>query len=216
MCIRDSFGGVSFVLAFALQNNLGNLASGLMIMFYKPFDEGDEIKVDDLWGHVDSITVASTRIKGWSGEIINVPNDSIWNSNIINLTHSEYRGFTGTVVVDIEQNLSHAKQVILDAIKSHTAVLEEPAPRTLIWEIDGDSISIMFFGHTKTQEYWQVHEEVIELIQQGINSAGIEIDIPEQRIHIESLNNTNGLNRILPTESFKQREFDENIKKKKG
>ena len=180
------FGGVSFVLAFALQNNLGNLASGLMIMFYKPFDEGDEIKVDELWGYVDSITIATTKLKGWSGEIINVPNDSIWNSNIINLTHSESRGFMGTVLVDMAQNLTQAKQVILAAIKSHPAVLEEPSPRTLIWELDGDSISIMFFGHTKTQEYWQVYEEVIELIQQGINNAGIEIDIPEQRIQIES------------------------------
>ena len=180
------FGGVSFVLAFALQNNLGNLASGLMIMFYKPFDEGDEIKVDELWGYVDSITIATTQLKGWSGEIINVPNDSIWNSNIINLTHSESRGFTGTVLVDIAQNLTQAKRVILAAIKSHPAVLEEPSPRTLIWELEGDSISIIFFGHTKTQEYWQVHEEVIELIQQGINQAGIEIDIPEQKIQIES------------------------------
>ena len=198
------FGGVSFVLAFALQNNLGNLASGLMIMFYKPFDEGDEIKVDDLWGYVDSITIATTKIKGWSGEIINVPNDSIWNSNIINLTHSESRGFTGTIVVDIAQNLTQAKQVVLEAIKSHPAVLEEPAPRTLIWELDGDSISIMFFGHTKTQEYWKVYEEVIELIQKGINTAEIAIDIPEQRIQIESVDKINDLDKILPPESFKK------------
>ncbi|MGK7894551.1 MAG: mechanosensitive ion channel domain-containing protein [Xenococcus sp. (in: cyanobacteria)] len=198
------FGGVSFVLAFALQNNLGNLASGLMIMFYKPFDEGDEIKVDDLWGYVDSITIASTKIKGLSGEVISVPNDSIWNSNIINLTYSESRGFSGTVVVDIAQNLSQAKQVILEAIKSHPGVLAEPEPRTLIWELDGDSISIMFFGHIKTKEYWQVHEEVIELIQQAINNAGIELDIPEQIIQIEPVDSNIDFNKILPSESLKQ------------
>ncbi|ELS03621.1 small-conductance mechanosensitive channel [Xenococcus sp. PCC 7305] len=206
------FGGVSFVLAFALQNNLGNLASGLMIMFYKPFDEGDEIKVDDLWGYVDSISIASTKIKGMSGEVISVPNDSIWNSNIINLTYTESRGFSGTIVVDLEQNLSQAKQVILEAIQSHPQVLSEPAPRTLIWELDGDAISIMFFGHIKTKEYWQVHEEVIELIQKGINNAEIAIDIPEQRIQIESLDKNlekNGekshdFSKTLPTESLKK------------
>ena len=198
------FGGVSFVLAFALQNNLGNLASGLMIMFYKPFDEGDEIKVDELWGYVDSISIATTKIKGLSGEVISVPNDSIWNSNIINLTYSESRGFSGTIIVDLEQNLSQAKRVVLDAIKSHPGVLDEPAPRTLIWELDGDSISIMFFGHTKTQEYWTVHEEVIELIQQGINQAGIAIDMPEQRIQIESVDTNNDLSKVLPTEFLKK------------
>ncbi|MGK7894552.1 MAG: mechanosensitive ion channel domain-containing protein [Xenococcus sp. (in: cyanobacteria)] len=198
------FGGVSFVLAFALQNNLANLASGLMIMFYKPFDEGDEIKVDDLWGYVDSITIASTKIKGLSGEVISVPNDSIWNSNIINLTYSESRGFNGTIVVDIAQNLSQAKQVILEAIKSHPGVLAKPEPRTLIWELDGDSISIMFFGHIKTKEYWQVHEEVIELIQKAINQAGIAIDIPEQIIQIESVENNSNFDKMLPQKSLNE------------
>jgi len=198
------FGGVSFVLAFALQNNLGNLASGLMIMFYKPFDEGDEIKVDELWGYVDSISIASTKIKGMSDEIISVPNDSIWNSNIINLTYSESRGFSGTIIVDFEQNLSQAKQVILDAIKSHPGVLTEPAPRTLIWEMDGDAISIMFFGHAKTKEYWEVHEEVIELIQKAINQAEIAIDMPEQKIQIESLDKVSDVSKMLLPESLKK------------
>ncbi|MEM9271730.1 MAG: mechanosensitive ion channel domain-containing protein [Cyanobacteria bacterium P01_F01_bin.143] len=204
------FGGVSFVLAFALQNNLGNLASGLMIMFYKPFDEGDEIKVDELWGYVDSISIATTKIKGLSGEVISVPNDSIWNSNIINLTYSESRGFSGTIIVDLEQNLSQAKQVILDAIKSHPGVLEEPAPRTLIWELDGGAISIMFFGHIKTKEYWEVHEEVIELIQKGINEAEIALDMPEQKVQIESIESAESVARlndastVLSPESFKK------------
>ncbi|MEO1561758.1 MAG: mechanosensitive ion channel domain-containing protein, partial [Cyanobacteria bacterium J06632_19] len=51
-------GGASFVLAFALQSNLGNLASGLMMMLYKPFDVGDEVKINGIWGNVDSITLA--------------------------------------------------------------------------------------------------------------------------------------------------------------
>ncbi len=34
------FGGLSFILGFALQDTLGNLASGLMIMILKPFDTG--------------------------------------------------------------------------------------------------------------------------------------------------------------------------------
>ena len=110
------------------------------------------------------------------------------------------------MVVDIGQNLSQAKQVILEAIKSHPAVLDEPSPYTLIWELDGDSITIMFFGHTKTQEYWKVYEEVIELIQQAINHAEIALDIPEQIIQIESVDKikTNEGSNILSGESLKQ------------
>ena len=58
-------GGASFVLAFALQSNIGNFASGLMLMVYKPFDVGDEVKIGGVWGFVDSITLGGTKINGF-------------------------------------------------------------------------------------------------------------------------------------------------------
>jgi small-conductance mechanosensitive channel len=87
-------GGLSFILAFALQSNLGNIASGLMIMAYKPFDVGDEIKLGELWGWVESITLANTKIKGLDGQMFNVPNNTVWGDTIENLSHSPTRKFT--------------------------------------------------------------------------------------------------------------------------
>ncbi|NER95428.1 MAG: mechanosensitive ion channel, partial [Symploca sp. SIO1B1] len=84
-------GGVSFVLAFALQSNLGNFASGLTLMLTNPFDVGDEVKVAGLWGYVDSITLASTKIKGWDAQVITVPNSMVWGGIIENLTAKEIR-----------------------------------------------------------------------------------------------------------------------------
>ncbi|WP_199246714.1 mechanosensitive ion channel family protein [[Phormidium] sp. ETS-05] len=85
-------GGASFVLAFALQSNLGNFASGLMLMVNKPFDVGDEVKVSGLWGYIKSINLASTTIQGFSGQIYTVPNNTVWGSVIENLTSDEIRG----------------------------------------------------------------------------------------------------------------------------
>ncbi|MBT9317719.1 mechanosensitive ion channel family protein, partial [Leptothoe spongobia] len=66
-------GGASFVLAFALQSNLGNFASGLMLLVNKPFDVGDEVKVAGYWAYVDSISLASTKLKDFSGNIVTLP-----------------------------------------------------------------------------------------------------------------------------------------------
>lgn len=84
-------GGVRFVLAFALQSNLGNFASGLMLMFNKPFDVGDEVKIGELWAWVDSITLANTKLKGFGGQIYILPNNEVWGSVIQNLTHGKNR-----------------------------------------------------------------------------------------------------------------------------
>ena len=56
-------GGASFVIAFALQSNLANFASGLMLLINKPFDVGDEVKVAGYWAFVHSISLASTKLK---------------------------------------------------------------------------------------------------------------------------------------------------------
>jgi len=64
------FGGVSFILGFALQDTLGNLASGLMIMLLKPFDTGDFIRVSGTSGIVDDMTVVSTKIRTHDNQAI--------------------------------------------------------------------------------------------------------------------------------------------------
>ena len=79
-------GGASFVLAFALQSNLGNFASGLMLLLNKPFDVGDEVKVAGYWAYVDSISLASTKLKSFTGNIVTLPNNTVWSSDIINYT----------------------------------------------------------------------------------------------------------------------------------
>ena len=84
-------GGASFVLAFALQSNLGNFASGLMILVTKPFDVGDEVKIGGTWAWVDSINLANTKLKGWYGEPIVLPNNTVWSSQISNLTANKTR-----------------------------------------------------------------------------------------------------------------------------
>ena len=84
-------GGASFVLAFALQDNLGNFASGLMLLVNKPFDVGDEVKVAGYWAYVDSISLANTKLKDFSGNIVTLPNNTVWGADIINYTHADIR-----------------------------------------------------------------------------------------------------------------------------
>lgn len=78
-------GAAGFVVAFALQGTLSNLASGLLIMFNKPFDIGDDVEVGgDIKGRVEDVTIFSTLIQTEENTRKIVPNNTIWNGVIVN------------------------------------------------------------------------------------------------------------------------------------
>ncbi len=80
-------GAAGFVVAFALQGTLSNFASGLLIMVFKPFDDGDEVEVGGgIKGKVTNVNIFNTYIRTDDGQVKIVPNDNIWKNVIVNQT----------------------------------------------------------------------------------------------------------------------------------
>ena len=168
-------GGASFVLAFALQSNLGNFASGLMMMLYKPFDVGDEVKLIGIWGYVDSITLASTKIKGFEGQIFNIPNNMVWSGTIETLTQSKNRKVSIWLRIPFKENLEHVEQLLIEIMKSHPKILQDPPPSTFVWQIKEYYISVGISGWATKEDYWGVHEDTIRVIRERLTKEGIPV-----------------------------------------
>jgi len=171
-------GGVSFILAFALQSNLSNFASGLLILAYKPFDVGDEIEINNLFGEVESITLANTNIQGLSGERYIVPNNDVWNNVIVNMTSSSTGSFKITLQVDLKQDLSVIEKLMIETAKSHPDVLENPEPRFVVAKIESYYIRVFVKGSTKTVKnrstFSSLNRMIIDKFQQeGVPLAAI-------------------------------------------
>jgi small conductance mechanosensitive channel len=185
-------GGLSFILAFALQSNLGNIASGLMIMAYKPFDVGDEIKLGELWGWVESITLANTKIKGLDGQMFNVPNNTVWGDTIENLSHAQTRKFTHCLRIGFEENLGKVEQLLVEIMKSHPKVLANPAPSTQVWSIEDYYISVKADGWVNKEDFWTVHSDVIRMIRQQFYKEGIQLAAIPKSMDVAEPDNSNG------------------------
>ncbi|NEP58604.1 MAG: mechanosensitive ion channel [Symploca sp. SIO2G7] len=183
-------GGISFVLAFALQSNLGNFASGLTLMLTNPFDVGDEVKVAGLWGYVHNITLADTKIKGWSGQIYTLPNNMVWGGVIENLTKTPIRGFVYEFRVAFDEDLAKVQQLISETIKAHPKVLKDPAPGTFVWSIENYYICLYASGKAKTEDYWGVYEQVLCQIMERLDREGIRLSAtPKQDINLQKATN---------------------------
>ncbi|MEM6612168.1 MAG: mechanosensitive ion channel family protein [Cyanobacteria bacterium P01_C01_bin.72] len=179
-------GGASFVLAFALQDNLGNFASGLMLLITKPFDVGDEVRLGGYWAYVDSISLASTKLKDFGGNIVTLPNNTVWNSDIINYTHADIRKVKLSIDIKFNQDVEQIKQIWFDIASAHPQVLETPGASIFPWNsIYNYSIGVGLSAWSKTDDYWGVYVDLLKALQKRLEEENIELAAPVQEIKLD-------------------------------
>jgi small conductance mechanosensitive channel len=182
-------GGTSFILAFALQNNLANLASGLMLMVYKPFDVKDEVCVGDISGFIHSITLANTIIRGWNGELITMPNNTVWDSIITNMTTEDTRCVAIIIRFPFSHDIAKVEQILRETASSHPLSLKEPAPTTVGLAYTEYCVKVKLKSWAKTSDYFTLKGDLHRMIQQRFEQEGISIALPAQELRIQSADN---------------------------
>src|SRR5690349_15527634 len=78
------FSAIAFSVGLALQGSLGNFASGVLILLFKPFKVGDMLTVVGLTGKVTEIQIFSTILRTPSGKKIIIPNGKMTQEAIQN------------------------------------------------------------------------------------------------------------------------------------
>ena len=177
-------GGLSFILGFALQETLGNLASGLMIMVLKPFDTGDYIQVGGSSGFVDEMSVVSTKIRTFDNQIIVVPNSKIWGDVITNVSASEERRVDLVFGIAYSDNAAQAIDVLKDLVAQHALCLKTPEPEVFVGELGDNSVNIFCRPWSKSDDYWTVYWDLTGQAKERFDEEGISIPFPQRDVHL--------------------------------
>ncbi len=183
-------GGASFIIAFALQDTLGNLASGLMIMINRPFDEGDYVDVGGVAGTVRNVTIVSTTVVTPDNQIIVIPNKNVWGNVITNVTASTTRRVDLVFGVSYEDDLRKAMQVLGTTVKAHPLVLTDPEPVIRVHELADSSVNFICRPWTTTANYWTVYWDLMQQIKEQFDASGISIPYPQQDVHLRQKSQT--------------------------
>ncbi|SLN38604.1 Small-conductance mechanosensitive channel [Falsiruegeria litorea R37] len=178
------FGGLSFILGFALQETLGNLASGLMIMVLKPFDTGDYIQVGSSSGFVDEMSVVSTKIRTFDNQIIVVPNSKIWGDIITNVSASETRRVDLVFGIGYSDDAALAIEVLTKLVAQHDLCLKDPAAEIFVGELGESSVNIFCRPWTKNDDYWTVFWDLTGQAKIEFDAVGISIPFPQRDVHL--------------------------------
>ena len=177
-------GVLSFVVAFALQDTLGNFASGIMILLYRPYDIGDVIDGAGTRGQVNAMSLVSTTLITPDNQVVIVPNNAIWGSTITNVTARNTRRVDLTFGVGYGDDLDKSEAMILSVVTAHPLVLKDPAPQIKVSNLGDSSVDFVVRPWCKTSDYWDVFFDLNKQLKQRADADGISIPFPQRDVHI--------------------------------
>ncbi|WP_226700146.1 mechanosensitive ion channel family protein [Qipengyuania gaetbuli] len=180
-------GGASFILAFAFQDTLGNLASGLMIMINQPFDEGDYIEVGGVGGTVRNVSMVGTTVATPDNRIVIVPNKNVWGNVIVNATASETRRVDLVFGASYGDPIQDVLDVLQQQVAAHPKVLADPAPEIRPTELGASAVTFVCRPWVAAEDYWDVHCDLTRSVKEAFEQRGLTMPYPQQDVHVKSL-----------------------------
>ena len=177
-------GVTGFILGFAFQESLGNLASGLMIAINEPFKVGDFVEIAGLSGTVVSVNIMAPVLATADNKKLVVPNKNAWGSPITNYAALGVRRIDLTVGIAYGEDIARAVDIAYAAVLSVPGVLEEPPPKVAPFSLDESSVTLVVRPWAKVEDYWTVHAETLKAVKSAFDREGVQIPFPQMDVHI--------------------------------
>ncbi len=172
------------VIGLALQGTLSNFASGLLLMFYHPFDIGDAIHAGGTEGNVDSMNLMSTVIRTWDNKVMIVPNNKIWDDVITNISGTERRRVDMVFGIGYSDPIDKAQAILEQIAKEHPDTLEEPVPVVKVHELGDSSVNFIVRPWVLPTHYWGVYWDITRKVKEEFDKQGISIPFPQRDVHV--------------------------------
>lgn len=174
---------LGFAIGMALQGTLGNIASGVMLLLFRPFKVEDYIVVAGTEGTVEEIDLFTTRINSLDNRHIIIPNSEIFGSKLENYTRNDLRRVDINVGAAYTANIDHTRAALERAI-SMTNCVAEPAGYAYLMELGASSVDWQVRVWCKGADYWGVREQLITNSKNEMDRAGIGIPYPQLDVHV--------------------------------
>ena len=173
-------------IGLALQGMLANVASGVMLLFLRPFNVGEYVEAGGIAGTVTEIGLFNTEIKTSAGPGLVVPNSKIWDGPITNFSRNPTRRFDIAVGIGYDDDIDGAMALLKGLLTGDDRVLDDPEPLVVVQELGDSAVIINLRAWTRSGDYgatvWDLNKEIITELQ----ATGYSIPFPQRDVHIVS------------------------------
>lgn len=195
LIVADSFGipvtslialvsVFGLAISLAVQDVLSNIASGLVILFSRPFELGDYVGTNDGEGTVAEISLTHVKLDTPDGQRIMLPTSNMVAGKIINYTTLGIRRANHAVCVSYDCPTDAVRASCLKAVSRVEGVLNDPAPAVVVSAYGESSVEYRVRFWTKTEVYWDAHFQSLEEIRRCFAEDGIAMAYNHVNVHI--------------------------------
>lgn len=181
-----SFSAALAAVALALKDSLSDIASGIIILFTRPFVTGDFIEFGDVKGFVQKIDMMHTNILTYDDTNVIIPNSRITTDKVNNYTsHSQIRVLI-RVPIPYSADITEVKQVLLATMNSEEKILkdEKYSPSVKLEEYGESALNFTTRCYCHFEDYWTVYYSLTEKFKTNLDKANIEIPFNQLDVHI--------------------------------
>ncbi len=174
---------LGFAIGMALQGTLGNIASGVMLLLFRPFKVDDYVVIADTAGTVEEIDLFTTRINTTDNRHIIVPNSQIFGNKLENYSKNNLRRVDVSVGAAYSADIERTRAALERAIQN-TECVAEPAGYAYLMELGASSVDWQVRVWCKNSDYWAVREQLVANAKNELDRAGIGIPYPQLDVHV--------------------------------
>jgi len=178
-------GAAGLAIGLSLQGSLSNLASGVLLIVFRPFTKGHFVEAGGTTGIVENISIFTTTLTTPDNKEIIVPNGAILSNNITNYSARPTRRVDMVFGVSYDADLLAAKKLLQELVESDDRVLDDPAPVIALGELADSSVNILVRPWVKSEDYWGLYWDMHERVKLRFDEAGIGIPFPQMDVRLE-------------------------------
>ena len=179
-------GSAGIAISLAVQGSLSNFAGGVLLLLTKPFVVGDYIMNQDGEGTVYNIGIIYTTLITTDNRKIVLPNGSLANSPLTNLTSQDKRRVVINLCIGYEEDLKQVKALLLNVFQKYPEIIKTEPIDVRVDSLGENGVNLLVRGYAKTEVYWDAQWDLTEQVKLALDAAGVRIAPQKVDLRMES------------------------------
>lgn len=177
LTVMGGTGLLGIVLGIAFRDITENLLASIFLSLQNPFRNGDLIEIAGIEGFVQMLTIRATVLITPDGNHVQIPNATVYKSNIHNYSSNPNRRGEFMVGIGYDDNIQSAQEMVLKILAEHPAVLKDPEPSVLVDNLGKSTVDlrIFFWLNGNQHSLAKVKSSVIRLVKLAFQDSGISM-----------------------------------------
>lgn len=173
-------GASTLAIGLALQGTLSDVASGIMLIVFRPYKIGQYVDIGGNSGTVKEVSLFTTELVTPDNVQIIMPNSQAWGAVITNFSAHSTRRVDLVFGIDYGDNADDAMNVITDILNTDARVLKTPEIWIKVTNLGDSSVDITVRAWANASDYWDVKFDTLKAVKEAFDANNISIPYPHQ------------------------------------